>query len=182
MCAMPVMPREGGWTVDDLDDLPDDGLQYELADGVLLVSPSPRPLHQIVAAELTAVLRAACPPTLRVLFAPLDFRPSRTTSLQPDVLVVRREDAKGEQLTGTPLLVVEILSPATRAKDLVLKRSLYATAGVPSYWIVDPAEQTLLVLRLDGEEYAEVLRVAGEQVASLDEPMPVSLAVRPLLD
>lgn len=37
--TMPVMPREGDWTVEDLDLIPDDGLQYELADGVLLVTP-----------------------------------------------------------------------------------------------------------------------------------------------
>ena len=37
-----VMPRTGEeWTVDDLDHLPDDGLQYELLDGLLLVSPAP---------------------------------------------------------------------------------------------------------------------------------------------
>lgn len=33
MNTMTVMPREGEWTVDDLDVLPEDGLQYELVDG-----------------------------------------------------------------------------------------------------------------------------------------------------
>lgn len=40
---MTVMPREPAeWTVDDIDHLPDDGLQDELLDGILLVSPGSR--------------------------------------------------------------------------------------------------------------------------------------------
>ena len=38
---MSVMPRDHEWTVADLADTPDDGLRYELVDGVLLVSPAP---------------------------------------------------------------------------------------------------------------------------------------------
>lgn len=45
---MPVMPHGfRDWTIEDLDQLPDDGLQYELLDGMLLVSPSPTRRHQI---------------------------------------------------------------------------------------------------------------------------------------
>ena len=80
MCAMPLMPSGGVWTVDDLDDVPDDGLQYELADGVLLVTPSPRPRHQRMLGRLYRLLLDDCPPELEVFLAPLDFRPSLTTS------------------------------------------------------------------------------------------------------
>src|SRR3954471_14031267 len=90
--SMPVMPREGDWTVDDLRALPDDGLQYELADGVLLVTPAPRPPHQRAAARLFRTLDDACPPHLEVFFAPVDFQPTRRRSLQPDLLVVDKRD------------------------------------------------------------------------------------------
>lgn len=175
MCAMPVLPREGGWTVDDLDDLPDDGLQYELAEGVLLVTPSPRVSHQRATVRVTALLLAACPESLEVFAAPLDVRPSLTTSLQPDVLVVRREDARGERLVGTPVLVVEVLSPSTRVKDLVLKRALHAEAGIASYWVVDPATATVTVLQLAGDAYVETARAAGPVVLRVDTPFPVEL-------
>jgi hypothetical protein len=36
------LPHADGWTVDDLDALPEDGVRRELLDGVLLVSPPPR--------------------------------------------------------------------------------------------------------------------------------------------
>ena len=172
MCAMPLMPRERVWTVDDLDCLPQDGLQYELAEGVLLVTPSPVVRHQRCSKRMLTVLSDACPEHLEVFAAPLDFRPNATTSLQPDLLVVRREEAQGETLIGTPLLVVEILSPSTRAKDLVLKRALYASAGVPSYWVVDPVEKTLLVLKLRAGGYVEAGRAVGDEELLVSEPMP----------
>lgn len=175
MCAMPLMPQQAEWTVDDLDALPDDGLQYELADGVLLVTPSPRPRHQRMSGRLLVRLVAACPDELEVFHAPFDFRPSRVTSLQPDLLVVRRSDVDDEGLTGTPLLVVEILSPSTRAKDLVLKRALYAEAGVPSYWVLDPVEATLLVLALEDGTYVERAFVVGAQEVTVTTPLAVAL-------
>ncbi|MGH8963270.1 MAG: Uma2 family endonuclease [Jatrophihabitantaceae bacterium] len=56
------MPRNSyDWTVDDLDLLPDDGLQYELLDGMLLVTPAPVPNHRRLARGMFRLLDAACP-------------------------------------------------------------------------------------------------------------------------
>jgi Uma2 family endonuclease len=97
MTSMAVMPRATDWTVDDLEQLPDDGLQYELLDGILLVTRPP--VHQALAGELYVRLRGACPPELNVFFAPLDWQPDRRTSLQPDLLVVRRDEIGAENVT-----------------------------------------------------------------------------------
>ena len=181
MCAMPVMPREGEWTVEDLAAIPDDGLQYELADGVLLVSPAPRPRHQRATGNLFQVLRAAVPPDLEVFFAPLDFQPTRHTSLQPDLLVVRRTDVGELNITAPLLLAVEVLSPSTRAKDLLLKHGLYQDSGVASYWVVDPLLPSLTVWELTAGAYVEVARVEGEQSARLEAPFPVTVTPAELL-
>lgn len=178
---MTVMPRHGEWTVADLADIPDDGLQYELADGVLLVSPAPVPLHQVVVGELHLLLRAACPPELQVLFAPVDFQPTQRRSLQPDLLVVRRVDVGETRIVAPLLLAVEVLSPSTRSKDLLLKRGLYEDSGIASYWVVDPAEPSVLALELTAGRYVEAGRVVGEQVLRLDLPFPVALQPRALL-
>jgi len=178
--AVPVMPRAGEWTVDDLLDLPDDGLQYELADGVLLVSPAPRPLHQRVIGNLYVRLREAVPDELEVFLAPLDFQPSRSRSLQPDLLVVRRSEVGELNITSPPLLTLEVLWPSTRAKDLVLKRALYADSGVPSYWIVDPDERSVLVLELVNGQYVERARVVEDQGADLQKPFAFRLTVQDL--
>ncbi|MCU1602762.1 MAG: hypothetical protein JWO22_3471 [Frankiales bacterium] len=129
--------------------------------------------------QLSRVLLEACPGHLELFAAPFDFQPTRTTSLQPDLLVVRREDVGELRLEGTPLLVVEILSPSTRAKDLVLKRALYADSGVPSYWVLDPESATALVLELEDGEYVERTRSAGE--VTVAAPFEASFTVADLV-
>ncbi|MDP9402324.1 MAG: Uma2 family endonuclease [Actinomycetota bacterium] len=66
--------------------------------------------------------------------------PEPTTALQPDLLVLPRQHVGGANVTVAPLLVVEILSPSTRAADLGAKRVKYEELGVAVYWIVDPDE------------------------------------------
>jgi Uma2 family endonuclease len=175
MSVVTAMPREGDWTVDDIDLLPDDGLQYELIDGILVVSPAPVPRHQRVVVRLLVQLDLACPPELEVLVSPIDFRPDKTTSVQPDVVVVRR-DAVGEtNIVIAPLLAVEVLSPSTRRKDLVLKHSVYADAGVESYWTVDPKMPSIVCWNLIAGRYVEVGRAHGADTVSVTRPYPVTV-------
>jgi len=176
MSTMPVMPRGGDWTVDDLVDLPDDGLQYELADGVLLVTPAPRPRHQRVIGNLHVLLRQLVPDDLEVFMAPLDFQPTRRRSLQPDLLVVRRTDVGETNIEAPLLLAVEVLSPSTRSKDLLLKHGLYEDSGVQSYWVVDPDEPSLVAWELRDGSYVEIARVRGEDVATLSAPFHVTVS------
>ncbi|WP_413452856.1 Uma2 family endonuclease [Georgenia phoenicis] len=174
---MTVMPRTGEeWTVDDLDRLPDDGLQYELLDGLLLVTPAPVLAHQRAIGNLYVVLRAACPPGYEVFLSPVDWRPDRRTSLQPDLLVVRNEDVEVKNITAPLVLAVEVLSPSTRRKDLLLKRSKYEESGVQSYWVVDPAEPSLLALDLDDDGgYVTTAHARGADRAALTAPFPVDV-------
>ena len=77
MSTVSELPRSGEWTVDDLATLPDDGLQYELLDGVLLVSPAPRLPHQRAAGRLDVLLANAHP-------TPSRSSSRRWTSNRPD--------------------------------------------------------------------------------------------------
>jgi len=114
---------DGEWTVDLLETLPDDGLRYEIIDGTLIVSPSPVPRHQRAILRLALLLTAACPPDHEVFIAPLDWQPDRRTSLEPDLLVVRKDRIGETNITQTPTLVVEVLSPGTARIDRRLKCS-----------------------------------------------------------
>ncbi len=183
MTTMAVMPRAlHDWTVDDLENLPDDGLQYELLDGILLVTPSPVPVHQAVTGELYAVLRDACPKHLKVFFAPLDWQPDRRTSLQPDLLVVARDNIGDTNLTEPLALAVEVLSPSTRRKDRVLKFSKYADSGVASYWIVDPEVPSVTAYDLVEGAYSQAGRAAGTETLELARPFPVTVRPADLRD
>ena len=170
---MTVLPRDHDWTVEDLRTLPDDGLQYELADGVLLVSPAPRPVHQRAVGRVFLALVAACPPELEVFVAPVDYQPTERRSLQPDVLVVRREDVGDEAIQRPLLLAVEVLSPSTRAKDLLVKRALYADSGVHAFWSVDLDVPSITTWRLQDGAWADDRVAVGDEELTVELPFMV---------
>ena len=71
--------------------------------------------------------------------------------MQPDIIVIcdsENVDREGKY-KGIPTLVVEVLSPSTRSKDMIKKLDLYKQCGVKEYWIVDPKNEHVLVYTLD---------------------------------
>ena len=122
MTAVTTLPFGRPLTRADLEDLPDDGHRYELIDGVLLVSPGPQLPHQDMVGNLYLLLRAGCPAHLKVVLAPFAVALSDDTEVQPDLLVAQRTQFTRKDLSGPPLLAVEVLSPSTRRFDLLLKR------------------------------------------------------------
>ena len=87
------MPTRGSaYTREDLATMPDDGRRYELVDGTLIVTPAPSRRHQDVAANLYDALSGPCPRELKARFAPVDVAIADDTVLQPDLLVVRRDE------------------------------------------------------------------------------------------
>lgn len=174
MDSVITMPRGRAFTRADLEAMPEDGHRYELIDGCLVVTPAPSPRHQTVVLELAVLLRAACPPGLRVLVAPLDVALADDSVLQPDVLVARRSDLTERDLPAAPVLAVEVASPSTWRIDRTLKMARFEAAGCPSYWVVDPTGPSLTVWELREGEYVEVARVAGDERYVADAPYPVA--------
>lgn len=182
MNAVTTLPWGRPLTRHDLHDLPDDGHRYELLDGMLLVSPSPTHRHQRAASRLVLLLGNACSPDLELLFAPFDVVLADDTVLQPDILVASARDLEDERVPLVPHLVVEVLSPSTRRVDLLLKRSRYEAAGVPSYWVVDPEGPSLTVLELVDSRYVETARAVGDAAVELQRPCPLTVVPRALVE
>jgi Uma2 family endonuclease len=57
-----------------------------------------------------------------------------------------------------PLLVIEVVSPGElqRNRDFIAKRLQYQDCEIPEYWIIDPENQSILVLELVDKVYKEV--------------------------
>lgn len=147
-------------TYDDLDLIPQDreGDRHEIIDGVLVVTPSPIPLHQIASGKLHVRFETFVEPRRlgRVIAAPIDvvFAPRQVAV--PDLVFVRQDRLHiigPKAIEGAPDLIVEILSPSTRGRDRGKKMRLYARFGVREYWILDPVARTIAVHLLRGEEY-----------------------------
>ncbi|MGH9033636.1 MAG: Uma2 family endonuclease [Acidimicrobiia bacterium] len=166
------------FTYDDLLAMPADGRRYELFDGVLLVTPAPRRLHQRCVQRLVVLLSAAASPDDEILPGPIDVRLADNRILEPDLIVVRRGTGDEQTIDEVPRLVVEVASPSTRAIDRDLKRRAYEEGGVPSYWLVDPSEPSLTVLGLEAGRYTERARVVGS--TSYGAQLPFEVTVTPI--
>ncbi len=59
--TVPILPAPEGWTIADIDALPENGLRYELVDGVPRVMNPPRIKHQRALKRLDAAVEAAAP-------------------------------------------------------------------------------------------------------------------------
>jgi Uma2 family endonuclease len=182
MTTVTTLPHGRPLTRADLELMPDDGHKYELLDGVLVVSPAPRTRHQEVLGGLYVLLRKNRPADLKLLFSPVDVVLAEDTVLQPDLLVAPREQFTDRDLPGAPLLAVEVLSPSTRRFDLLLKRDRFQSAGVMSYWLVDPDVPSVTVLELRDGVYAEVAHVEGAESCDVLLPYPMTIVPEQLLD
>src|SRR6478672_9818010 len=177
--GLPVAPLGGEeWTTEMLGLLPDDGLRYEIIDGILIVSPAPALRHQRAIRRLCRIFEDNCPDDHEVFFAPLDWQPDGRTSLEPDLLVVAKDRLGDANITENPALVVEVLSPSTSRFDRVLKFSRYAEAGIPQYWIVDPRTPSVEVFDLDADGSYQ-LTARAEDDGSVTVTPPLSVTVSP---
>ena len=163
-------------TYADYAALPDDGRRYELDEGEIVVTPAPSTRHQTVSKNLMYLIESY----LRehragvLFYAPVDLILSETTVLQPDLLVVlqgRERIITERGVEGPPDLVVEVLSPATVARDRKSKFQLYARYGVTHYWIVDPDTRRLEAYALSEGAYVPRGLLEGDGVLSAD-PFP----------
>ena len=129
------------FTADMVRALPDDGNRYETVRGELLVSPSPRALHQLVLIRLVGKLWVylEAHPVGQLFSSPADISWGPDILVQPDLFVV--DPAQAGTLDWSRmqrlLLAVEVLSPSSTRADRFTKRVLYQQVGIPAYWLVD---------------------------------------------
>lgn len=174
--AMAVsVPR---YTIDDLDRFPDDGNRYELLEGVLLVTPAARAVHQIVANRLQVRLSVALEETGRAhVVGPGAISVPPSTQLQPDILVYPSRFAPTIDWASVTehWLAVEVLSRSSRVYDREFKRDAYLALGVAEVWLVDIADRSVEVSR--GAAAREIVREVIEwSVPRLDVVVRLELA------
>ena len=145
-------------TLKDYYALPEER-RAELIDGVFYDMAAPSLRHQSILLSLAIQFRECIREhhqSCEVYIAPCDVRLDKDdyTMVQPDLFVICGEyDRNAMCYDGAPDLAVEILSPATRSRDMLLKLFKYQQAGVREYWIVDPKYNKVTVHYFDTEEY-----------------------------
>lgn len=172
------------WTLDDLDDLPDDG-RYEIVDGRPTFVSSAGIRHDYATAQLIGRLLAAVPPAGAVLAAGgigVDYFNYRIA----DTLVIQREVAKQpgrkESRGHEIILAVEVMSPSSKLNDRVAKPAQYAGAGIPHYWGFEPEDALLIAYEIGPPgHYVEAARATGNETLTVAQPFPITLVPNLLL-
>lgn len=128
----------------------------EYIDGVVFVAPSPSVAHQRISSRLHGQLfNLLEDKDCEVFPAPLDVEFSKGDAedkkiVVPDLTVICDKDGLGSnKYSGSPTIVIEIISPSNQSQDLVTKLNLYMQHGVKEYWIVNPLLNTVQVYSLD---------------------------------
>ena len=139
----------------------DDGKRYEIIDGVIyLMSPAPFEAHQRILGKLflrfgNYLEGKPC----RVFVAPFDVclnaeGDKDNTVVQPDIFIVcDKSKLDGKRCNGAPDMAIEILSPSSISRDMMIKLSKYLEAGVREYWVVDPENKKIYVNILNNGKY-----------------------------
>lgn len=165
-----------GYTVDELDGMPDDGNRYELLEGVLLVTPAPRHAHQLSAGRLFAQLSDAVVRTGEGhAVGPGAIRMLPATHLEPDMLVY--PSRFGPEVAWENIdrhwLAVEVLSRSSRIYDREFKRDAYLAMAVAEVWLVGIETKSVEVCK-NGESEI-VSSVVRWRVPDIDRMVAIDL-------
>jgi Uma2 family endonuclease len=152
----------------------DDGTdnRYELEDGDLILMNPPSFNHALISRFLINIFEAEIKRLSLswLTFSNVGIRTSITRSRIPDLVLLHQDQIPDQKLsavlTSPPLLIVEIVSPESCTRDYRYKRSEYAATGIPEYWIVDPEEQKVTVLKLVEGFYEEEGYQSNEKLQS----------------
>ena len=146
-----LVPDSEGYSVADYFKL-DGPYLVEFANGCLQVLPMPDTLHQAIVFVLRTLFEnwLESDADARVVMAPFKVYLNDTLYREPDVAVMLGEHSARRTTRSWrgADLVVEVISESNRQHDVVTKKTDYAAACIPEYWIVDPMEKTIAVFSL----------------------------------
>lgn len=148
--------------------------RYELIDGEVYLLASPSFKHQMAVNEIAGhFYNYFKGKPCRSLTAPLDVRlfgfatkfEEDPNVVQPDVVVVCDLDKVNDanKYEGIPTLVVEVLSPSNRGKDMAIKLNLYMKSGIEEYWVVNLESKTILQYSFSPERDIESVQSLREE-------------------
>ena len=157
---------------------------WEIINGIpFAMSPAPSKKHQLLSLEIAFQLKqllSLCK-NCRVYQA-IDWQISEDTVLQPDVLVVCGDNPAEIKLSIPPVLVFEILSPATAQKDRTLKYRLYQEAGVKYYCIVSLDTPSAEVFVLKDSKYEDLAGFPGGKILFDLDPCSIAFDFKELFE
>lgn len=160
------------WRFEDLRSQPE-GYRYELVEGVLCVAGVPGWPHGLIVNNLSDILSPWVRSRAlgRVVTARFGLYLNEVNYLDPDLLFLRTHQlpgAEGEHAVAAAL-AVEVISPGNLRAPRAVREALFARAGVPELWYVDPTQRTLEVRRRTETGYGAAALFSGSDIIQSTE-------------
>jgi Uma2 family endonuclease len=148
------------------------GLNCELINDTIFISPSPLFAHQDLCDELTSLIRTFVKTTDlgKCVSSPIDVYLSDTNVFQPDMIYIAKENlhiVKQGKVKGAPDLVIEILSQSNKKSDLVTKKAVYEKTGVKEYFVVNPLNKEVIAFYLKNGKFEKAAAVKSKVKSKL---------------
>jgi Uma2 family endonuclease len=170
---------------------PDAFGDIEVADGLVISNMAQSELHDLVIRRLAAALENARPadgPCFRIS-SDIAVRFADTPSKQadhrlniryPDIIVRDCDPYDVNTVRDHICLIIEVASEATFYADTAVKRTLYATVGIPGYLVVQFDKDWASIsqveeYRLDWSRRRYIASTVHHRALILDEPLPLTI-------
>ena len=161
------------------------GVRYQLIEGELVKMAGANNAHQVFVGELYIEMRTQT----RALgleetrIPPFDVYIDEHNTFQPDLLFVsgdRRHIIGNRGVTGSPDVVVEVLSESTRQRDFETKLPVYGRNGVREAWMADLRAETVSKYIGDGRAMTLVQVYAADDVLTSEAMPGVAIDLGPI--
>jgi Uma2 family endonuclease len=149
MSLSPITERKK-WPEAELQALPDDGFNYEVVDGELVMSPKNNPEHGNICMRLGSALQVFV--ERKKLGAMFDsntgFWMENENCRAPDLSFVSRERLRGQKRPArsffkfAPDLAIEVLSPNNTRAEIQDRLRDFFSSGTKLVWIIDPESKS----------------------------------------
>ena len=140
------------------------GVRHELHHGELVQLPPVKKLHTKLQKRLLSLLEAARNSAEYLVDKEFPFRPASEYEVWvADValfsLSLWEQTADDDYFRGVPAIVIEVLSPANSASEMLEREEICLRNGGEEFWLVDPNRRSVKVIRADG--YSSLHGVGG---------------------
>jgi Uma2 family endonuclease len=175
-------------TLEDFWAIPDEERFHELIGGDLIEKAAPSGEHADAQAGVIGAVRSPFQrsrgsggPGGWWIFTEVEVRFPSNEIVRPDVAGWRRERCP-ERPTGMPVTIApdwvcEVVSASNAKHDTIKKLRLYHKVAIPHYWLVDPRDATLTVMRWSDAGYVTVMRAERGEVVRAEPFDAIELAV-----
>jgi Uma2 family endonuclease len=184
-----MQPVRRNATLDDFWAIPEADRFHELIAGAIIPKASPSGEHGDAQSWIISIVK---PPFQRSsggsggpggwwIATEVEVLLDGSEIVRPDVLGWRRDRCPARP-TGNPVKhrpdwICEVVSPSNANHDTVKKLRLYHRAAIPHYWLVDPSDATLTVMRWSSDGYVMLLRAERGETVRPEPFAQIELAV-----